>query len=87
MELDNLVISFLDVEANKGVFRRELANTLKILPSDIDVWFESEYTGTMHQYIVVKIRERLSKDDLDKLDFDFLDEGGNLVWEVGDIVL
>jgi hypothetical protein len=87
MELDNLVISFLDVEANKGVFRRELAKTLKILPSDIDVWFESEYTGTMHQYIVVKIRERLSKDDLDKLDFDFLDEDGFLVWEVGDIVL
>jgi hypothetical protein len=87
MELDNLVISFLDVEANKGVFRRELAKILKILPSDIDVWFESEYTGTMHQYIVVKIRERLSKDDLDKLDFDFIDEDGFLVWEVGDIVL
>ena len=87
MELDNLVISFLDVEANKGVFRRELAKTLKILPSDIDIWFESEYTGTMHQYIVVDINERLSKEDLDKLDFDFLNEYGNLVWEVGDIVL
>lgn len=87
MDLDNLVISFLDLEANKGVFRKDLAKKLKILPSDIDVWFESEYTGTMHQYIVVSINERLSKEDLDKLDFDFIDDDGKLVWEVGDIVL
>lgn len=87
IDLDKLVISFLDVEANKGVFRSELASKLKILPSDIDVSFASEYTGTMHQYVVVDINERLSKEDLEKLDFDFLDEDGNLVWEVGDIVL
>ena len=84
---DNLVISFLDLEANKGVFRRELANKLRILPSDIDVSFESEYTGTMHQYVIVSINERLSKEDLDKLDFDFINTCGELVWEVGDIVL
>lgn len=87
MNLDNLVVSFLDLEANKGIFRRELAKELNILPSDIDISFESEYTGTVHQYVVVKINERLSKEDLDKLDFDFINSCGELVWEVGDIVL
>ena len=87
MNLDNLVVSFLDLEANKGIFRRELAKELNILPSDIDMSFESEYTGTVHQYVVVKINERLSKEDLDKLDFDFINSCGELVWEVGDIVL
>jgi hypothetical protein len=87
MELDNLVVSFLDLEANKGLFRKELAKLLKILPSDIDVWFESEYTGTVHQYIKVDIHERLSKKDLEKLDFDFIDEDGYITYEVGDIVL
>lgn len=87
MNLDNLVVSFLDLEANKGIFRRELAKELSILPSDISISFESEYTGTVHQYVVVKINERLSKEDLDKLDFDFINSCGELVWEVGDIVL
>lgn len=87
MKLDNLVVSFLDLEANKGIFRRELAKELNILPSDVDISFESEYTGTVHQYVVVKINERLSKEDLDKLDFDFINSCGELVWEVGDIVL
>ena len=87
IELDNLVVSFLDVEANKSLFRKELAKTLKILPSDIDVQFVSEYTGTVHQYIKVGINERLSKYDLMKLDFDFIDKDGYIVFEVGDIVL
>ena len=81
------MVSFLDVEANKSLFRKELAKTLKILPSDIDVQFVSEYTGTVHQYIEVGINERLSKDDLMKLDFDFIDKDGYIVFEVGDIVL
>lgn len=87
MDLDNLVISYLDLEANKSVVRKEIARELKILPSDIDLWFESEYTGTVHQYIVVEINERLTKEDLLKLDFDFIDEMGNLVFEVGETVL
>ena len=87
MDLDNLVISYLDLEANKSVVRKEIARELKILPSDIDLWFESEYTGTVHQYIVVEINERLTKEDLFKLDFDFIDEMGNLVFEVGETVL
>lgn len=87
MDLDNLVVSYLDVEANKNLFRRELAKKLRILPSDIDVWFESEYTGVVHQYIKVSIRENLTKEDLNNLEFDFIDSCGNLVFEVGDIVL
>lgn len=87
MDLDNLVISFLDLEANKGAFRRELANELNILPSDINLSFKTQYTGTLHQYVVVDIKENLSKRDLEKLDFDFINEDGKLVWEVGDIVL
>lgn len=87
MDLDGLVVSYLDLEANKSVVRKEIARELKILPSDIEIWFESEYTGTVHQYIVVDINERLSKEDLDKLDFDFIDECGYLVFEVGETVL
>ena len=87
MDLDNLVISYLDLEANKSIVRKEIARELKILPSDIDLWFESEYTGTVHQYIVVEINERLTKEDLLKLDFDFIDEVGNFVFEVGETVL
>ena len=87
MDLDGLVVSYLDLEANKSVVRKEIARELKILPSDIDLWFESEYTGTVHQYIVVEINERLTKEDLLKLDFDFIDEVGNFVFEVGETVL
>ena len=85
--LDNLVISFLDLESNKGIFRKELASKLKILPSDIEVNFVTEYTGMVHQYIVVTIKENIPKEDLMKLDFDFINEYGDVVFEVGDIFL
>ena len=88
MDIDNLVISFLDLEANKGLFKRELSNKLGLLPSDIgDIWFESEYDGIMHQYIKVSIYYGLSKKELMKIDFDYIDKDGNLVFEVGDIIL
>lgn len=87
MDLDRIVNSWLDFEASKNEFRREIANELKIPISDIEVSVDSEYTGVVHQYLVVDINERLTKDDLDRLDFDFIDNYGNLVWEIGDIVL
>lgn len=87
MDLDKLVISFLDLEANKGLFRKDLARKLNILPSDIEVSFGTEYTGVVHQYIQVDINETLSKDDLDKIDFDYIDNNGNLIFEVGDVML
>jgi len=87
MDLDRIVNSWLDFEASKNEFRREIANELKIPISDIEVSVDSEYTGVVHQYLIVDINERLTKDDLDRLDFDFIDNYGNLVWEIGDIVL
>ena len=87
MDLDRIVNSWMDFEASKNEFRREIANELKIPISDIEVSVDSEYTGVVHQYLVVDINERLTKDDLDRLDFDFIDNYGNLVWEIGDIVL
>ena len=86
--IEKLVISFSDLEANKGEFRSEIARRLKILPSDvIDIWLETEYHGVVHQFLYVSLNERLSKNDLDKLDFDYIDSNGNLVYDLGEIRL
>lgn len=87
MDLDRIVNSWLDFEASKNEFRRKIANELKIPISDVEVRVDSEYTGVVHQYLIVDINERLTKDDLKRLDFDFMDSNGDLVWEIGDIVL
>lgn len=86
--ISKLVTSFLDVEANKGAFRKELAKLLKILPSDIDdIYIETEYTGVVHQYLFVSVRERIPKEDLMKIPFDFIDPKGWLVFDVGEYVI
>ena len=86
--IDRLVTSFLDLEASKSEFKRELASMIKILPSDIlDVILESHYDGVVHQYIKVSISEKLTKDDLKKIPFDWIDTNGDIIFEVGDVML
>ena len=86
--IDRLVISFADLDANKSEFRNHIARKLNILPSDvIDIWLETEYHGVVHQFLYVSLNERLSKNDLDKLDFDYIDSNGNLVYDLGEIRL
>ena len=86
--ISELVTSFLDVEASKGAFRKELARILKLLPSDIvDVRLETEYTGIVHHYLFVSISERISKNDLMKIEFDYIDPSGCLIFDVGEYVI
>lgn len=86
--LNNLLISLIDVEANKGLFKKEVANKLGLVPSDIyDVWLESEYTnGVVTQYICISFSGKVKKEKLDKFNYSFTD-GYNLYIEVGDTIL
>lgn len=86
--IDRLVISFADLDASKSEFRNHIARKLNILPSDVvDIKLESVYRGTIHQYLYVSLNERLSKSDLEKLDFDYIDIDGDLVYDLGEVRL
>ena len=87
--LGNLVISFLDVEANKSLFCNEIARKLDVEPHQIfDVWLESEYlNGSVKQYLFVSFYEKIPKSKLMDLDFDYIDGCGALVFKVGDTIL
>ena len=86
--IDRLVTSFLDLEASKNEFKRELASMIKTLPSDIrDISVDGYYDGVVHQYVRVSISEKLTKDDLKKIPFDYVDSNGDLIFEVGDVML
>ena len=86
--IDRLVTSFLDLEASKNEFKRELASMIKTLPSDIlDISVDGYYDGVVHQYVRVNISEKLTKDDLKKIPFDYIDSNGDLIFEVGDVML
>lgn len=86
--IDRLVISFADLDASKSEFRNYIARKLNILPSDVtDIWLETVYRGTIHQYLYVSLNERLTKQDLDKLNFDYIDVNGDLVYDLGEVRL
>lgn len=86
MDFSNLIVSYLDVEANKSVICKELSEKLNVPVSDISVYYESEYDGAVHQYIDVSVSGKIPKDTLMKLDFDYL-EDGFIRFKVGDIIL
>ena len=88
MSLEQLIISLIDVEANKGLYKKELANQLGLVPNDInDVWIESEYVnGLVSQYLYISFDGRIKKENMDKFDYAFID-GYNIAIEVGDIIL
>jgi hypothetical protein len=85
-EIENLLISYMDVEANKSICKKVIAKKLKILPSDIDIYHETHYTGTVHQYIVLEFTCDVPKADLAELDYDYVNCGRYYI-EVDEVFL
>jgi hypothetical protein len=86
--LDNLIVSLIDVEANKGLFKRELARKLDV-PVELiqDPFIESEQiNGVVKQYLYVGLAHKVPISNLLKLDIDYFDNGF-LVFDIGDVVL
>ena len=87
--LDRLIISLLDSEANKGCFRKELAEELNIPVTTIsDVKLKSDLVdGVLTQSIQVKFNNvEISKKKLMKLDFKSICNN-TIIFEVGDTII
>lgn len=87
--LDRLIISLLDSEANKGCFKKELADKLSIPVSTIgDVKLKSELIdGVLTQSIYVQFNNvEISKSKLMKLDFKSICNN-TIIFEVGDTII
>ena len=86
--MDNLITALIDVEANMGLFKKELARRIQVDMSDIDDPFlKSEMVnGVVKQYLYVGLSDKVSMGKLLNLGFEYF-EDGFLVFEVGDIVL
>ena len=86
---DNLVISLLDSDSNKGLFIGEICDVLNVPKTSIgDVWLKSNITnGVINQEICVSfIDTKIKKEDLVKLPFKHIYEN-IIVFEVGDTIL
>ena len=85
---DSLIISLLDSDAQKGLFKKELAEKLDIpLICLGEIWIESVVNnGVVHQYLYVQFFDEIYKKNLMKLDFAFI-EDSCIVFEVGDTIL
>lgn len=85
---DSLIISLLDSDAQKGIFKKELSNKLDIPVTHLgDVWIESVVNnGVVHQYLYVLYDGRIRKSNLIGLDFAFI-ENSCIVFEIGDTIL
>lgn len=86
---DSLVISLLDSDAMKGVFKKEIAKILDISPVCIgEVWLETNLIdGVATQEIYVSLIDvDIKKEKLMKLPFKSIYENC-IVFEVGDSIL
>lgn len=85
---DCLIISLLDSQANIGLFKNELQRILDIpLVCIGDPVLENELVnGVVKQYLCVEIRDKISKENLEQLNFDYYHDGF-IVFEIGDTVL
>lgn len=85
---DALIISLLDSDAQKGIFKKDLAKKLNISSDCLrDIWIESAILdGVVQQYLYVLYTGRINKSNLMKLDFAFI-EDSCIVFEIGDIIL
>ena len=86
---DRLIISLLDAEANKGCFKKELAELLSIPTSSIErIQLVSELVdGVLVQSIHVSFRNvEISKQKLMKLDFKSICNN-TIIFEVGDTII
>lgn len=86
---DNLVISLLDSDTMKGVFKKELSNILDVPMECItDIWLQSIIIdGVISQEVCVAfVDAKIKKENLVKLPFKHIYENC-IVFEVGDIFL
>lgn len=86
---DNLVISLLDSDANKGLFIGELCQILNIPKLCIgNIWLETELVnGVVSQELWVSLMDAsIKKEDLMRLPFKEIYDNC-LVFEVGDTIL
>ena len=85
---DSLVISLLDSDAQKGIFKKDLAKKLNVTSDCLrDIWIESTILhGVVQQYLYVMYSGRINKSNLMKLDFAFI-EDSCIVFEIGDTIL
>lgn len=86
---DNLIISLLDSDAMKGVFKKELCETLNIpLVYVSDIWLETTLINNIaSQELYVKINDvDIDKDKLMNLPFKSI-YNDCIVFEVGDSIL
>ena len=85
---DSLVISLLDSDAQKGIFKKELAKTLNIPVTHLgDMWIETEITnGVIQQYLYVQYNDKIDKDNLMEVDFESI-RNSCIVFEIGDTIL
>ena len=72
--MDALIVSLIDSEVNKGLFKKEIAPKLGLDVTDIyDVWLESKLVnGVVMQYLNVSFNGRIKKEYLDELDYAFI---------------
>lgn len=85
---DSLVISLLDSDAQKGIFKKDLAKKLDIpLICLGEIWIESVINnGVVHQFLYVQFSDKIHKENLMKLDFAFINDNC-IVFEIGDTIL
>lgn len=88
-DFERLVISLVDSDVMKGVFKKELAKRLNVPVDTItDIWLETDLIdGVASQVVKVAfVDAEISKSDLMKLPFQSIYENC-IVFEVGDIIL
>lgn len=86
--LDSLIISLLDVEANMGVFKKELSEILDIpLVCIDDPFLKTEIVnGVVRQYLYVGLSDKIPIHKLMQVEFDCF-HNGFIVFDIGDTVL
>ena len=85
---DGLVTSLVDLDAQMGIFKKELGRKLG-LPLDCigDPFLKSEMVnGVVRQYVYVELSDKVEMGKLLNIGLDYFHDG-YIVFEVGDIVL
>ena len=85
--MDDLIYNYVNAQRDANAanlrLRQALSDKLGIATSEVEV--DLEYNN-YEELILIRIYGKLSKDDMNKLDYDFFD-GCCLVIKVGDIIL
>lgn len=86
--LDSLITALIDLDAQMGLFKKELSKKLGISSECIgNPFLKSEMVnGVVKQYVYVKLCDKVSMGKLLSLGFDYFHDGF-IVFEIGDIVL